>query len=310
MQPFADPAGFAVAKDLGRSSSRRGSQAGWCTRRHAARPAGARTMCAILCMSRSVAVRALPSLRSARVFSGLRGALAAASHSGFRVVHFSVQIDHVHLVVEADVPVRLSRGVQGLAIRCARAVNRCVGRRGAVWSDRFHARALATPREVRHGMVYVLLNYRKHLRAGPRDQSLQLRAVVRRLAPGCESGERRTSSRTAGGRATHLARHDRVAQSGRSHRLARDARCRGHGVLRTERTLRESATGTGLVRRANIAENAGQNPIDPKRLRHQPIKALSLNLFPCRSRMSTRAASEERAASIAFAIMSARKPAT
>ena len=108
-----------------------------------------------------------PSLRSARVFPGLRGALSAASHAGFRVVHFSVQIDHVHLVVEADASLRLSRGVQGLAIRCARAVNRCVGRRGAVWSDRFHARALATPREVRHGMVYVLLNYRKHLRVGP-----------------------------------------------------------------------------------------------------------------------------------------------
>jgi REP element-mobilizing transposase RayT len=108
-----------------------------------------------------------PSLRSAAVFPALRGALAAASHSGFRVVHFSVQVDHVHLVVEADLPLRLARGVQGLAIRCARAVNRCAGRRGAVWSDRYHARALATPREVRRGMVYVLLNFRKHLRAGP-----------------------------------------------------------------------------------------------------------------------------------------------
>jgi hypothetical protein len=81
------------------------------------------------------------------------------------VIHFSVQIDHVHLIVEADAPAMLRRGVQGLAIRCARAINRSIGRRGAVWSDRYHSRPLATPREVRRGMVYVLLNFRKHLRA-------------------------------------------------------------------------------------------------------------------------------------------------
>ncbi len=164
-----------------------------------------------------------PSLRSARVFPALRGALAAASHSGFRVIHFSVQIDHVHLVVEADVPLRLSRGVQGLAIRCARAVNRCAGRRGAVWSDRFHARALTSPREVRHGMVYVLLNYRKHLRAEPGIQSVQLRSVVRRLAPG-ETAAGRRANGAARRWTAHLARHDRMAPGRRPHRLARGTR--------------------------------------------------------------------------------------
>jgi len=34
-----------------------------------------------------------------------------------------------------------------------------------VWGDRYHARALPTPREVRHAIAYVLLNFRKHLRA-------------------------------------------------------------------------------------------------------------------------------------------------
>jgi hypothetical protein len=51
----------------------------------------------------------------------------------------------------------------GVAVRLARAVNRVIGRRGQVWSDRYHARALCTPREVRHGLVYVLTNWRKHV---------------------------------------------------------------------------------------------------------------------------------------------------
>jgi REP-associated tyrosine transposase len=110
---------------------------------------------------------ALPSFRSARVFPILRRSLAAAHKSAFRVVHFSVQSDHIHLVVEGDAPIALVRGVQGLAGRCAKAINRAVGRRGRVWSSRFHARALRTPTETRRGLVYVLLNFRKHLRAAP-----------------------------------------------------------------------------------------------------------------------------------------------
>src|SRR5438067_9850739 len=99
-------------------------------------------------------------LRSGQVFPAVRRALAAASHRGFRILHFSVQDDHVHLIVEADDTRALRRGLRGLAIRVARAVNRALGRRGAVWQDRYHARPLTTPRAVRHALVYVLMNLR------------------------------------------------------------------------------------------------------------------------------------------------------
>ena len=103
----------------------------------------------------------LPSLRGEALFGAIREAIGAASRETFRVVHFSVQRDHVHLIVEAEAA-GLGRGAQGLAIRLARAINRALGRRGAVWGDRYHVRALRTPREVRHGLVYVLTNFRKH----------------------------------------------------------------------------------------------------------------------------------------------------
>jgi len=101
-------------------------------------------------------------LRAGRVFPAVRRALAVASHGSFRILHFSVQEDHLHLIVEADDGRTLGRGIRGLAIRVARAVNRALGRRGAVWGDRYHARALTSPREVRHALVYVLMNRRKH----------------------------------------------------------------------------------------------------------------------------------------------------
>lgn len=105
----------------------------------------------------------LPSLRGARTFGVVRTALAAASNGVFRIVQWSVQVNHLHLIVEADEPAALAKGVQGLAVRIARAVNRVSGRRGAMWEGRYHAHALRTPLEVRRGLLYVLQNWQKHV---------------------------------------------------------------------------------------------------------------------------------------------------
>jgi hypothetical protein len=66
-------------------------------------------------------------------------------------------------MVEARDNAHLSKGMRGLAIRVALSVNAALNRRGKVWGDRYHARALRTPREVRHGLVYVLANWKKHI---------------------------------------------------------------------------------------------------------------------------------------------------
>jgi hypothetical protein len=70
--------------------------------------------------------------------------------------------DHVHALVEASNARDLAAGMKSLGARIARAANRVFGRRGAVLADRYHVRALRTPREVRHAIAYVLLNARRH----------------------------------------------------------------------------------------------------------------------------------------------------
>ena len=109
------------------------------------------------------ASRCVPSLR--RLIHAVRTAIRRASRDAFRIIEFSVQTDHLHLLVEADDKAALAGGIRGLAIRVARSVNRAVGRAGSVWSDRYHARALTTPREVRNVLVYILLNAKKHCHA-------------------------------------------------------------------------------------------------------------------------------------------------
>ena len=49
----------------------------------------------------------------------------------------------------------------------ARALNKVMHRKGAVFADRYHARLLASPREARYAVGYVLQNWRVHaLREG------------------------------------------------------------------------------------------------------------------------------------------------
>lgn len=107
----------------------------------------------------------VPSLRTRALYPAVRNAIANASKDTFAVVHFSVQTDHIHLICESPDRRALSGGLRGLTIRIALAVNRALGRRGQVWGDRYHGRALSSPREVRHALVYVLMNFRKHLPA-------------------------------------------------------------------------------------------------------------------------------------------------
>ena len=104
-------------------------------------------------------------LRTQSRLALIRDALNDASgRFGMQVVHFSVQGNHLHLIVEADGKRALSRSMKGLAVRIAVGLNQLIGRRGAVFADRYHAHVLETPREVANTVRYVLHNYRKHAR--------------------------------------------------------------------------------------------------------------------------------------------------
>lgn len=81
---------------------------------------------------------------------------------GFRLIHYSVQRNHIHLIVEASDCKTLRSGVAALEIRLALALNRCWKRKGPVFGDRYHNHVVRAPREARHVLLYVLGNARKH----------------------------------------------------------------------------------------------------------------------------------------------------
>lgn len=120
--------------------------------------------------------REVGSLRKRATYKALRRATIAVAlrelhdreQGAFRIIHISIQRDHVHLLVEAEHKYALSDGMKRFQISAAKQINAAISvkraerRRGPVFPDRFHQEIIETPRQARHALSYVLNNWRKH----------------------------------------------------------------------------------------------------------------------------------------------------
>jgi REP element-mobilizing transposase RayT len=116
------------------------------------------------------------SLRQPWHFSAVKRVLTdmRSKRPFFGVAAYSVQENHLHMIVEADGPEAFASGIRSIAIRLAKRLNRSLGRTGRLFKDRHHRHVLKSPLEVRNALAYVLLNRRKHLqeRGGPLGSQL------------------------------------------------------------------------------------------------------------------------------------------
>ncbi|HEY4244322.1 MAG TPA: transposase [Kofleriaceae bacterium] len=110
-------------------------------------------------------------LRKRSIWRAIAKATMAAAKT-IRVVHASVQHDHLHILVEASDRTALAKGMLAFQVSAAHWINRAAERSGRVFADRYHARVIKTPREARSAIRYVLSNWRKH------GEDVQLRCAV------------------------------------------------------------------------------------------------------------------------------------
>jgi REP element-mobilizing transposase RayT len=107
--------------------------------------------------------RDVPTLRQPRFVRRFRSSLGEACvRHGFRVVHYSIQRDHMHLLVEAQSNHSIACGIKSIGARIGKLANRLFERKGKVLDGRYHLRPLRTPLEVHRALRYVLLNHRHH----------------------------------------------------------------------------------------------------------------------------------------------------
>ena len=138
----------------------------------------------------------LERMRNRDVYRAVRWAtIAIGGRADCRLVHTSIQGNHVHLLVEAEDEIALARGMQAFQISAAKHINVEVSagrsrdtswwdtrklpkgprwwnaktrtwidgrRKGSVFPDRYHAEIITTPRQARNALCYVLNNWRKH----------------------------------------------------------------------------------------------------------------------------------------------------
>lgn len=110
------------------------------------------------------------NLRSRRSFCRIRQSFEnSRPRRGLRIIEFSVQGNHVHVIAEADDNLALTRGIQGLAIRIAKALNAMMRAAGKVFADHYHARLLRSPTELVRALRYVLNNAAHHFGTTKRD---------------------------------------------------------------------------------------------------------------------------------------------
>ena len=122
-------------------------------------------------------VRDVGRLRRPVAYAAIQRAVAACiGRRDFRIVHTSIQTNHIHLLVEANDKRALANGVRAFMISAAQHLNAERGRVGEVFPTRYHAVPLTTPKQVRAALSYVLNNWRRHQEdlAGPRQRAAQV----------------------------------------------------------------------------------------------------------------------------------------
>jgi REP element-mobilizing transposase RayT len=125
-------------------------------------------------------VDAIGRLRMRATYQAVREAMFVVyPREDCRIVHLSIQDNHLHVLVEADGRTALARGMQAFQISAAKHINAAVSsagswwerrhmrtrpkrRKGQVFADRYHVEVIRSPKQARNTLAYVLNNWRRH----------------------------------------------------------------------------------------------------------------------------------------------------
>src|SRR5690349_9289268 len=100
----------------------------------------------------------------------VKGVLAAVAEAlrvvgereDLRIVHTSIQNNHLHLYCESPSRVALANGMRAFKTSVGRRINAVMRRSGPVFADRYHYEVVKTPKQARAVLCYVMNNWRKH----------------------------------------------------------------------------------------------------------------------------------------------------
>ena len=104
-------------------------------------------------------------IKNKSVLKLLKHAIQNARRQGLRVVHYSLEYDHVHLLIEAENNTILGKGMQSFGVTMAKGINRLKKLKGSVYKHRYHFRMISSVRQLKYVMNYIFTNGMKHKRS-------------------------------------------------------------------------------------------------------------------------------------------------
>jgi REP element-mobilizing transposase RayT len=107
--------------------------------------------------------KSMPNLRQRRLQRALHKGILMSEKLGLRVIHYAMQTNHLHLIVEAKDNPGLARGMQSLIGRMGKIIRRYIGGKGSVFAGRYHLRVIKTASYMKNVLKYVLFNSARHL---------------------------------------------------------------------------------------------------------------------------------------------------
>jgi REP element-mobilizing transposase RayT len=103
-------------------------------------------------------------IQNKTVLKILRNAIQRARLRGLKIIHYSLEHDHVHLFAEGESNLILSKGMQGLGVSLSKRINNALKIKGQRYKTRYHLRVLKSATEVKNVINYILKNGIKHKR--------------------------------------------------------------------------------------------------------------------------------------------------
>ncbi len=104
-------------------------------------------------------------IKTKLILKALHHAIKRARLKRLRVIHYTLEYNHLHLLVECDNHKRLGKGMQAFGISIAKAINRIKLLKGAVYKHRYHLRKITSGRDLKNVLHYIFNNGIKHKRA-------------------------------------------------------------------------------------------------------------------------------------------------
>ena len=101
-------------------------------------------------------------LQNKMILKALHRAIMKARYKSLKVIHYTLEFNHIHLLVEAYNQEQLSNCMQSFGVTLAKMINKVKFKKGRVYKHRYHLRRLSSVMELKNVLKYIFNNGIKH----------------------------------------------------------------------------------------------------------------------------------------------------